>query len=129
MRITEWQKGFGKFSRKGVLALARKMKDPSFRYRMSRMNRGESNPAKLALSRKAISEGQKRAWRNKKIRARRTAALQKSWDRNWEERVARVYTEEFGEKISRALKGKNPGSWSRRPGEHLYVGKQGRMVT
>jgi len=110
-------------------AFSKKMKEDSgFRRRICKRNRGVNNPAKKPASRIAISEGQKRAWRDPKVHARRTKALQKSWDENWEARVNRVFTEEYGQKMSKVMKGKNPGSWSRRPGTHWYVGKQGRIA-
>lgn len=114
-------------ARSGGKAFARHMKnDPEFRKRVSRKHSGNRNAAKKPASRKAISEGQKRAWRDPKIRARRTKALQKAWDRDYEWRS--VVSDETCKKLSKAMKGKNPGSWSRRPGTHWYVGKQGRIA-
>lgn len=115
--------------KKGGRAVARRLKnDLVYRRAVKKRMTGENNPAKRIEVRKRISEGRKRAWRDPEIRERQTKALQKSWDENWEERVKMFDRPEYRALQSRLMKGKNPGSWSRRSGTHWYVGKQGRIA-
>jgi hypothetical protein len=114
---------------KGGQAFAKRMREDSeFRKRMSTMNSGENNPAKKPESRKAISDGKKRSWRNQEVRERTITSLQESWDKNWEERVNKVFTPEYSENMSRLMKGRDPVGRPRGPRIVWYVGKQGRIA-
>ena len=129
MKLTKWQKEFGKFSRKGGQAFAKRMReDFAFRRRMCRLKKGENNPSKKSESRAAISDGQTRAWKNKKIRARRSKALKAAWKRDHIWRAAVSRDQKVRAKISKAMKGRAPVGRPRGPRIVWYVGKCGRVA-
>ena len=127
MRLTKWQKDFGRFASKGGQAFSKKMrKDPEFRKRMCKHSQGDNNPSKKSASRLAISEGLKRSWKNKEHRRKRELGMQKAWDRDYEWRS--VVSDETCKKLSKTMKGRDPVGRPRGPRTVWYVGTQGRVA-
>jgi hypothetical protein len=117
-----------KRAKMGGLAFAKRLRtDVVFRRRISKSRMGNKNPSRKPASRIAISRGQKRAWKDPRIRARRLAGIQKAWDKNWESRVEKVFTEEYGQKMSRRMKGRDPVGRPRGPRKVWYVGNGTRI--
>jgi hypothetical protein len=94
----------------------------------SKKLRGENNPAKRLEVREKISRGRRRAWRNKEVRKRTIAAMQKSWDENYDERVKVNRSPKTRAKISKTMKGRDPVGRPRGPRTVWYRGNCGRIA-
>jgi hypothetical protein len=129
MKLTKVQKEFGKYASKGGQAVARRLKtDPSYRNAVKKRMTGENNPAKRLEVQEAISKGLKRSWRNKEHRRKRELGMQRNWDKNWERRVAEMFTPEYSAKMAKVMKGRDPIGRPRGPRTVWYVGQKGRVA-